>query len=422
MKTQRFLFLGSAGTILSALLATMATAQELYQPVSYYDEAAAAAPAPAPADNGNLATAAPENSGEQICYQCCGDNWLAGPLEGPEAWTLSPKDCPTRVGGWVQGGYHSGSDGLFNNRPDKFNWHQVWLWLERTADGSKGIDWGYRADIMYGIDGADTQAFGNPVGTWDYMNGWDHGAYSWAMPQLYGTLAVDQLNVKFGHFYTPMGYEVVPAPGNFFYSHSFAFYYSEPITHTGALAEYPLSEHFKVFAGWTAGWDTAFEQFDNGSSFMGGFTAQLYERLKMTYLAMGGNFGWRGEGYMHSIVFDYQINERWNYVLQSDLVESDGSWAFDNNGDRIFEPGLNDDNYGINQYLFYTINYKLKTGVRAEWWKGDGISRYEVTYGVNYKPVPNFVLRPEVRHQWSPTAGADFEDQTIFGIDGYVTF
>jgi len=51
-----------------------------------------------------------------------------------------------------------------------------------------------------------------------------------------------------------------------------------------------------------------------------------------------------------------------------------------------------------------------------------------VTFGVNYRPHANFVLRPEIRHEWSPggltsagVAGTPV-DTTIFAIDGVLTF
>lgn len=88
----------------------------------------------------------------------------------------------------------------------------------------------------------------------------------------------------------------------------------------------------------------------------------------------------------------------------------------------MFAPGVGNDDIGINQYLFYNINCRLDAGVRMEWWKSDGVSYNEVTFGLNYKPIPNVVLRPEIRQQWCPTDALDFEDNTVFGIDGYVTF
>ncbi len=78
------------------------------------------------------------------------------------------------------------------------------------------------------------------------------------MPQAYGTVAYDKLSVKVGHFYTPAGYEVVPATGNFFYSHAFTWNFTEPFTHTGALASYAASDELTLMGGWVAGWDSGF--------------------------------------------------------------------------------------------------------------------------------------------------------------------
>ena len=66
----------------------------------------------------------------------------------------------------------------------------------------------------------------------------DNGIYGWAMPQAYGEVGYGDWSVKVGHFFTPVGYEVVPATGNFFYSHSLTLFNSEPFTHTGVLGTY----------------------------------------------------------------------------------------------------------------------------------------------------------------------------------------
>lgn len=274
---------------------------------------------------------------------------------------------------------------------------------------------------MYGVDAADTQAFGNPSGSWDFENGWDHGIYGWALPQLYGQLVKGDWSVKLGHFFTPVGYEVVTAPDNFFYSHAITMYNSEPFTHTGVLATREVSENLTVHAGWTLGWDTGFDQLNRGSNFLGGFSASLAEDITFTYITTAGNFGARGDqGYGHSIVTDFTLTDKLNYVLQSDNV-------------RIGETG--EDNVGINQYLFYTVSDCVKLGSRLEWWKGDvqtgyaphggvlpnsgSLSYYQYTFGVNLRPHANFVVRPEVRYDWSPAANYE---ETIFGIDGVLTF
>ena len=57
------------------------------------------------------------------------------------------------------------------------------------------------------------------------------------MPQLYADFARGGVNLRFGHFYSILGYEQVPAIGNFFYTHSFSMQFS-PFTFTGFLGSW----------------------------------------------------------------------------------------------------------------------------------------------------------------------------------------
>lgn len=318
---------------------------------------------------------------------------------------------PINIGGWTQIGYHNRSAGVggaaFNNRPHNLALHQQWLYAEKVADGSNGWDWGFRADFMYGIDADDTQAFGNNPGNWDFENGWDRGSYGFAMPQLYGEIAFGDWSIIAGHFYTLLGYEVVTAPDNFFYSHAFTMYNSEAFTHTGMLATYQASDNVEVYAGWTLGWDTGFNQRNGGSSFLGGISVGLTDDLTATFITTIGNFGDIGDGYSHSIVLDWALTDRINYVFQSDVLRAD-----------VY------DTVGLNQYLFYTINDCWKVGGRAEWWKEDGISMHALTAGVNYRPTQNLVLRPEIRYQWAPSDAnpLDTNRKAIFGVDAILTY
>ena len=196
---------------------------------------------------------------------------------------------------------------------------------------------------------------------------------------------------------------------------------SEPFTHTGVIGSYSVSDNLEVYGGWTLGWDTGFDQLNSGSSFLGGFSATLSDDLTFTYIATAGNFGWRGDdAYSHSMVFDAQLTDSLNYVLQSDLV-------------RVDQTG--EDNVGINQYLLYSVNDCLGLGTRLEWWKGDVLtgyaphggvlpasgsqSYYAATFGANIRPHGNLVVRPEYRYDWSPALGYD---QGYFAVDAIVTF
>lgn len=132
----------------------------------------------------------PENQGcttaecAEECSWCdLGDPWtLKGAIA--ENRCLEPDDMPFTIAGWAQFGYTNKSDGVFNTHPGNFDLHQGYLYVEKVADGSDGYGFGYRADILYGVDAQNTQAFGNNPGRWDFQNGWDHGVYGFAMPQL----------------------------------------------------------------------------------------------------------------------------------------------------------------------------------------------------------------------------------------------
>ena len=230
---------------------------------------------------------------------------FTGNCDYGDPWTLSEflhGDCEPKVkiGGWLQSGYHSEDNGLFNTRPDEWNLHQAWLFAEKEAVAGES-PLGFRADILYGIDAQDTQSFGNTPGTFDFQNGFDHGAFGWAIPQLYAELALENWTIKAGHFYTLIGYEVVTAPDNFFYSHAITFFNTEPFTHTGVLASRNIGDNVEVYGGWTAGWDTGFDSLNDGSSWLGGLSVTLTENSTLAYFSTAGNLGARGsDAYSHS--------------------------------------------------------------------------------------------------------------------------
>lgn len=326
-------------------------------------------------------------------------------------------------GGWLQMGYHNGvtpnsggrnAGGSFNDHPHRLNLHQGWLYAESVADGSNGLDFGFRIDTMYGVDAGQTVAFGNTGGRWDFARNFRRGAgYGFAVPQAYAEMETGDLNIKVGHFYTIAGYETVTAPDNFFYSHALTMFNSEPFTHSGVLATVTASDSTTLYGGWTAGWDTGFDQFNNGSNFLGGFSVSLSEDITMTYIASAGEFGWRGNGYAHSIVIDTALTDNLNYVVQSDVTRTNDH---DNSG---LTPGKDND-VGLNQYLIYSLSDMVGVGTRFEWWKDEGKSQYAATVGVNIKPVESFILRPEIRHDWL-LPGAN-RSETTFGIDAIIVF
>ncbi len=346
--------------------------------------------------------------------------YLFGPSE-PFEFSSGDNCLGIKFGGWTQFGYHNKASyhDFFNQNPNQVHLHQQWLYAERVADGSCGWDWGFRTDVLYGIDANNTQGFGNNPGVWDFQNGFDHGVYGFALPQVYAEVAKGDLSVKVGHFYTLIGYEVVAAPDNFFYSHAFTMNNSEPFTHTGAIGTYNVNDHVTAYGGWTAGWDTGFDQYGSGSSWLGGLSLSLTDNMTLTYMSTYGDFGFLAPGeddsYSHSIVLDVAVTDRLQYIFQSDMLSAGNSNTVATGPTAIAET----ETIGINQYLIYTLNDCWAAGTRLEWWKHDGISANAATFGVNYKPHANLVFRPEVKHEWEPGMN---RDQTIFGMDAILTY
>jgi Putative beta-barrel porin-2, OmpL-like. bbp2 len=364
--------------------------------------------------------------------------FLNGRCRGDEPFSLIGNRMGFDIGGWAQLGYHDRNLPQFNRRKHEYQLQQMWAYAERAVDGSQGFDLGGRIDYLYGTDGPDTQSFGIDNDHWD--NGWDNGPdYGHAIPQLYVEAAYGDWSIKAGHFFTLIGYEVVAAPDNFFYSHAYTMYNSEPFTHTGTLATYNYTEDIKLYGGWVFGWDSGFE--DNGDAYLGGASVDLTDDLNVTSTLVAGRFSdnlsSEERGFMSSTVATAHLTECTRYVFQTDILDSE-----DAAGATVR------DTFGINQYLFRDFSSRFGIGARMEWWnvnadsagfRGDAASTtfdyvgdydvYALTLGANFRPHPNLIIRPEIR--WDHVFGDkdtrtaadlallenDADHQTTFGID-----
>ena len=375
----------------------------------------------------------------ESCGEGCGDSLFS--VGGRKLGLFGDWGNGVTLGGWTQFGYQNGPDGAFTGNgafnsvnfgpgtnPNAHEWNrlnlnQQALYLNKTADGSNGLGLGFRAEMMYGVDGNEGQAFGNNPGRYDYLHGWDHGIYEFALPQLYVEAAIGDLSTKIGHFYTPIGYEVIPSGGNFFLSRQLTFYNSEPFTHTGFLSTYKAGDNLQVLGGWTAGMDTGFDRYNGGNSFLGGFIYNVAEKTTLTYMMTAGNLGWRGNGTINSIVLTQGWTDKISTVHQFDVLGS-------NLPSNFATTGVANNSTGLINYAFYQVNEKVKAGIRQEWYKADGTSYNTMTYGFNYFPMEKLVIRPEIRQMWAPGAQnsiaapghADLFNSTVLGIDAILTY
>lgn len=337
---------------------------------------------------------------------------ISGWLEpGVTLNTLSPRD---RWNGPV----------ATNDRSNDFELNQFWLTAERRVktDGD-GFDIGGRVDACYGTD----WRYGDSPGLETRID-YQHQLYGLVLPQMYADIGINDLTVRLGHYAACFGYELVPAPANFFYSHSYDMAYSEPILVTGGRVEYKLSDNWSVNGGLNDGWGN-FEDPNHAFDFLGGVNWQNDE--KTTSLSYQFTFGREGptgtnQIYDAALVFKRQLNKKLLYVAENAM-------GFDDQGNpRTGGPAQW---YGLTQYLIYTINPKLSAGARVEWFHdaegsrvaGVGNLNYgwmgapgfegtftELTFGLNYRPNLNTVIRPELRCDWY-SGTTNLDGQLPFG-------
>jgi hypothetical protein len=254
-------------------------------------------------------------------------------------------------------------------------------------------------------------------------------------------------SIKIGHFYTVLGYEVVPANGNFFYSHAYTMQYGEPFTHWGVLGSYKYSDEISLNYGLVNGWDALSRAQDDLGVILG-LTWTGCEDV-LAFNVIFGNEPTIDDAtvytdrYTHSLVYTRNFSEKLQYVFQHDL-------GFQNNGARGGAQSA--EWYGINQYLFYTINDCWKAGFRGEWFRDDDGVRvtglrpgnpiggegfagnfYEIAAGLNYSPTANLTVRGEVRYDWydglggavgnlDPYGDGTRTDQAVIAFDGIYLF
>ena len=359
--------------------------------------------------------------------------------------------------GWVNAGIGANNWGSPFNGPITFNdrnWqgqmNQLYLVNERLLDVENGRFLGGRVDLLYGTDYIYTTARGLDGNLFNQANqAGVTGAPSWvsskdyglAMPQLYGEVGYGDHAVKVGHFYTIIGYEVVPAIGNFFYTHAYTMQYGEPFTHTGILDTYAVNDQMTVYAGITNGWDNfsdpinilgianpGYPGANSNAAFLGGVTFKNSDETQaLTVTTSSGNeiggftspLATIGNRSLISTVYTNELNDKVTYVLQND-----NGWQF--NGAVPYKTANQTSDtaqwYGINQYLFYNFSETLIGGMRFEWFRdnngyrvlnpirnywvnGDWQGGYQgnfwqATWGLNWRATNNWIIRPELRYDW----------------------
>lgn len=385
-----------------------------------------------------------------------------------DIWRLAPRDLPLRldIRGWVDFGITFNRDNppshfngvmQFNDREDQVVVNQVYLVIERpteTQDG--GFDIGFRFDAFWGTDSRFVEALGMGQ-QWNN----DQEFYGFCLPQMYVEAAWGNLSVQVGRFYTIAGYERVPAPDNFFYSHSYAMAYAQPFTHTGVMASYDLDVGplgtVTFIGGIDRGWDIFCEAPDNVD--LGSFCGVEWQNdwgttgwdssVAFAYLTGHGPAnpfipGLEDDHYVYTLVASQTVFDRVTYVFEYFYGKQQTGSPFD---------GSDAPWYGYVHHVYVTLTEQLSVGFRCERFRDAEGSRVggfgrriagspivpfgfagdfqACTVGLQYRPHPNVRLRAEARFDkfegvsgFGPRPFNDGQDdtQTTFAIDCLIEF
>lgn len=186
--------------------------------------------------------------------------WLMKLLQGTGPGSLL-YDARTNVYGWTTASFTPssvphGNNNLpvvWNDRANNFLLNQNWLRIERPVITSGTTpSWGYRVDFLYGSD----YRWSLPRGLWNsqLMNA-DNDQNLYGIDPIahyveyYNPTVMQGLDVKFGRFFTPFGYESLETVSSPLVSKSYMFNWFPPFTHFGALATLIINPTWTVQGG-----------------------------------------------------------------------------------------------------------------------------------------------------------------------------
>lgn len=220
------------------------------------------------------------------------------------------------------------------------------------------------------------------------------------------------IDVKVGQFVSLEGAEVITAPDNLFYTHSYIFNFGIPFKHTGVLVHADLTDWLLVHAGVTSGVNTSLGwpgDNNSGASFHGGIGLNLLDG-KLTILGTTHigpenpkqldplGVGWPNTPlacacdpnktlrYLNDITVVWKATDDLTLITDLNYIRDDGwntisvtglpSYTLDalaNNFGLDFSLFPNRpqgvEAYGVAQYASYKINDVLKVNARVEFFR-----------------------------------------------------
>jgi len=339
-----------------------------------------------------------------------------------------------KLSGWIAQSYtfnpHKPEDRLnrfrvFDERSNDYRMNQFSLILERPLAEGKGMDWGFKVQTIYGADSRFIHSLDLPEADSPFTK----HTVQVDPTQFYSLFRLpvgEGLTVKMGKYVTTLGYEVIDAPGNALYSHSYLFGFAIPFTHTGVQFDYQAADFLSLYYGLVRGWDVVTTDLNSGFSHMFGLGLKPAQELNLLLNLITGPETESENNYrtVVDLVATWQPLEKWSFALNVDvgherLPDAPGSlW------------------WGVAGYVTYRWSPTVGTTFRAEYFRDETQTRLsgakeltELTLGLDLYPIRGFKnlrFRPEVRWDHAigrtPFDAGSKKDQLTLAGDVIFTF
>jgi Putative beta-barrel porin-2, OmpL-like. bbp2 len=360
--------------------------------------------------------------------------------------TGNPDNPPNSIGNFGQ---------LFQDKANEFMLNQSLLTAHRDIDPKKDWDVGVKVQFLYGSDARYTHFLGelddvtDDRNQLDILEDWVNFKTPW--------LGKGGMEIKIGQYVTLEGAETIDPRGNFFYSHSYLYFFGIPFKHTGIMTTTHLNDTVDIYAGADTGVNTSFgpqgDPNDSGA-FHGGIGLHLLNNnlniLATTHIGPENPKDNTDIRYLSDITAIWKLGPKLTSMTDFNYIHD--------------EIAGGQSGGGITQYFTYSINDWLSAAIRGEFWRdpqgfwvaafpcnlcfedfeegnpngiavGAGPATYtELTFGLNVKPfanspknwMKNLLVRPEVRwdHSFDTNAYDNFTNNNQFTVasDFIVTF
>lgn len=309
---------------------------------------------------------------------------------------------------------------VFDERSNDYRMNQFSLILEKPLAEAKDMDWGFKVQAIYGADSRFIHSLDLP----EADSPFNKHTVQVDPTQFYSLFRLplgEGLTVKMGKYVTTLGYEVIDAPGNPLYSHSYLFGYAIPFTHTGVQFDYQAADFLSLYYGLVRGWDVVTTDLNSGFSHMFGLGVRPAQEVNLLLNIITGPETESENNYrtVVDMVATWQPLEKWSFALNADL----GHERLPDTKGSLW--------WGVAGYATYRFSPRLAATVRAEYFRDDTQTRIsgtkdltELTLGLELHPIKGFKnlrFRPELRwdHAVSgrPFDGGSKKDQLTLAGD-----